>query len=139
MTDGVDLDDVETAEDEEENPNHRDWLWRDEGSPDGEPERPDYDVDIGADDFADDDAATPRIPWENDDKPVGVPVESGGAGGEPASAGETPTCGVPLTEDDEEASDPESDPERGLERGRGGTRRGDGRRVRSKPGVAVGN
>ena len=111
MTDRIDLDDVETAEDEEERPNRGDWLWRDEGSPDEEPERPDYDVDIGADDFAADDAATPRIPRENDDKPVGVPVESGGAGGEPASAGETPTGGVPPTEEEREAGDAESDSE----------------------------
>lgn len=103
MTDRIDLDDVaqpdeETAEDQ---PNPGDWLWRGEGSPDEEPNAPERSVDIGADDFADDDAATPRIPRENDDRPVGVPVEGGGAGGAAAGSGSAPTGGVPPSDGDD--------------------------------------
>ena len=95
MPDRIDLDDVAEPKSEEEQPNPGDWLWKGEGSPDDEPDAPEYEVDIGADDFGADDAATPRIPRENDDKPVGVPVESGGAGGAAASDQEQPTGGVP--------------------------------------------
>lgn len=109
MTDRIDLDDVEQPEEESDAdlPNPGDWLWRGEGSPDDEPDAPERTVDIGADDFADRDAATPRIPRENDDRPVGVPVDSGGAGGAAASSREEPTGGVPGTEDgtDEASSD----------------------------------
>ena len=108
MTDRIDLDDVEQPTEKDDRANPGDWLWRGEGSPEDEPDAPERRVDIGADDFADADAATPRIPRENDDRPVGVPVESGGAGGSAASAGEGPTGGVPPTdrgEDDESAGD----------------------------------
>jgi hypothetical protein len=108
MTDRIDLDDVEQPEDEEPGPNRGDWLWRGEGTPGEEPEEPDYDVDIGADDVADDDAATPRIPRENDDKPVGLPVESGGAGGSAASSGDAPTGGVPQRAAEREAGEREN-------------------------------
>lgn len=109
MTDRIDLDDIESpADDDEPGPNRGDWLWRGDGDPEEEPDEPDYRVDIGADDFGTDNAATPRIPRENDDKPVGVPVESGGAGGAAASAGEPPTGGVPPTGEENAAADTES-------------------------------
>ncbi|NHX36440.1 MULTISPECIES: DUF7124 domain-containing protein [Halolamina] len=97
MTDRIDLDDVEQPDEENEadQPNPGDWLWRGEGSPDEEPDAPERSVDIGADDFGDEDVATPRIPRENDDRPVGVPVEGGGAGGSAAGSGGSPTGGVP--------------------------------------------
>lgn len=102
MTDRIDLDDVEQPDEEPDadQPNPGDWLWRGEGSPDEEPDAPERSVDIGADDFGAADAATPRIPRENDDRPVGVPVEGGGAGGAPASSGSSPTGGVPPSDDD---------------------------------------
>jgi hypothetical protein len=102
MTDRIDLDDVAAPEEAEAGPNRGDWLWRDEGDPDEEPEAPEYEVDIGADDFGADDASTPRIPRENDDRPVGVPVETGGAGGAAASANDAPTGGVPPTPEERE-------------------------------------
>ncbi|QKY19023.1 hypothetical protein B4589_001030 [Halolamina sp. CBA1230] len=117
MTDRIDLDDVEQSDEEreEDRPNPGDWLWKGEGSPDDEPEAPDRTVDIGADDFDADGAATPRIPRENDDKPVGVPVEGGGAGGAAASSGEKPTGGVPSNDSDDgsgesDGSDESDDP-----------------------------
>lgn len=110
MTDRIDLDDIEQQDEEREadQPNPGDWLWRGEGSPDDEPGAPERTVDIGADDFADADAATPRIPRENDDSPVGVPVDSGGAGGTAASSGDSPTGGVPPSEGDVEEDRAES-------------------------------
>ena len=114
MTDRIDLDDVEQPEEErdEDRPNPGDWLWRGEGSPDEEPAPPERSVDIGADDFADTGTATPRIPRENDDKPVGVPVDSGGAGGGAASSGDAPTGGVPSNdgESEREGTAPSDDP-----------------------------
>ncbi|MEF8799453.1 MAG: hypothetical protein V5A56_00235 [Halolamina sp.] len=108
MTDRINLDDIEQPDDDDKpGPNRGDWLWRGDGSPDEEPDEPDYNVDIGADDFAGDAAATPRIPRENDDKPVGVPVESGGAGGSAASSGDVPTGGVPPSAAEREAGESE--------------------------------
>ncbi|WP_049981341.1 DUF7124 domain-containing protein [Halolamina rubra] len=113
MTDRIDLDDVAQPDEEaeEDRPNPGDWLWRGEGSPDDEPDAPDRGVDIGADDFGDADAATPRIPRENDDRPVGVPVEGGGAGGSAAGSGSSPTGGVPPSDGEgaSDASEPTSD------------------------------
>lgn len=110
MTDRIDLDDVAQPDEEAEadQPNPGDWLWRGEGSPDDEPDAPERSVDIGADDFADSDAATPRIPRENDDRPVGVPVEGGGAGGAAASSGSSPTGGVPSSDDGSDGDDGET-------------------------------
>jgi hypothetical protein len=106
MTDRIDLDDVAQPEEtEEDQPNPGDWLWRGEGSPDEEPDAPERSVDIGADDFADADSATPRIPRENDDRPVGVPVDGGGAGGAAASSGSSPTGGVPPSDGNDEDND----------------------------------
>lgn len=112
MTDRIDLDDIEQPDDDDEpGPNRGDWLWRGEGSPDEEPDEPEYTVDIGADDFSADDASTPRIPRENDDKPVGVPVESGGAGGSAASSGDAPTGGVPPSAAEREAAENDDEPD----------------------------
>ena len=110
MTDRIDLDDIEQRDEQSEadRPNPGDWLWRGEGSPDDEPDAPERSVDIGADDFGADDAATPRIPRENDDRPVGVPVDSGGAGGSAAGSGSSPTGGVPPSGEDG-AADSEDD------------------------------
>jgi len=110
MTDRIDLDDIEQRDEQSEadRPNPGDWLWRGEGSPDDEPDAPERSVDIGADDFSADDAATPRIPRENDDRPVGVPVDSGGAGGSAAGSGSSPTGGVPPSGEDG-AADSEDD------------------------------
>ncbi|QZX98376.1 DUF7124 domain-containing protein [Halobaculum rubrum] len=47
-----------------------------------EPEPPAYDDDLGADL----ESATPRVPHADDDKPVGIPRESGGGGGVSADA-----------------------------------------------------
>jgi len=47
-----------------------------------EPEPPEYDDDLGADLSS----ATPRVPHADDDKPVGIPRESGGGGGVSADA-----------------------------------------------------
>lgn len=92
MTDRIDLDELETddrdADADADEPNRGDWFWSGEGDPDAEPDRPAYDVDLGQSDDA-----VPRVPREHDDRPVGVPVESGGAGGGPDR--EQPTGGVP--------------------------------------------
>ena len=104
MTDRIDLDDIDTDEGEpDERPNRGDWFWRGEGDPDAEPAEgfatasPSADGDDGH-------AATPRVPRQGDDKPVGIPVEGGGAGSSPAgdreggvpeeSAGDRPTTGA---------------------------------------------
>lgn len=103
MTDSIDLDEITTETDEpEEEPDNGDWFWRGEGDPDAESDASSAgsgDVDADGDAAADDrTAATPHVPRENRDKPVGIPTESGGAGGtsaraaaddnEPASASE---------------------------------------------------
>jgi hypothetical protein len=94
----------------EEGPRRGDWFWQGEGDPDDEPSLPADDVDeaedtddsegseAGADDpgdritaapdpreaadaAADTNAPTPRVPRQGDDRPVGIPKETGGAGG----------------------------------------------------------
>ena len=47
-----------------------------------EPEQPEYDDDLGADLSS----STPRVPYADDDKPVGIPRASGGGGGVSADA-----------------------------------------------------
>lgn len=47
-----------------------------------EPEPTEYDDDLGADL----ESSTPRVPYADDDKPVGIPREGGGGGGVPADA-----------------------------------------------------
>ena len=112
MTDRIDLDDIDTEEEPTDEPNRGDWFWRGEGDPDTEPDDPfgtagtraarsDADPTSGAwgdgGDDGDDDthAATPRVPREADDKPVGIPIEGGGAGGAHAGDREPVEGGVP--------------------------------------------
>lgn len=83
MTDSIDLDDLDVADDEEPDANRGDWFWRGEGDPDAEPDDPDHHPAESSVGGATDDAV-PRVPRRNDDSPVGVPVESGGSGGAPA-------------------------------------------------------
>lgn len=96
MTERIDLDELDVgSEDEEtEEPNRGDWLWRGEGSPDEEPDRPEttgpaVDPDDGATSETKPDESTaaeadsppaPHVPRANRDSPVGIPTESGGAG-----------------------------------------------------------
>lgn len=47
-----------------------------------EPDPREYDDDLGADL----ESSTPRVPYADDDKPVGIPREGGGGGGVPADA-----------------------------------------------------
>ena len=107
MTERIDLDELADASDEAgERPNRGDWLWREEGDPAEEPppepgsdadgdsvadadERaPAEGTDAGEDADAPDgtagsrtDRAIPHVPRANKDKPVGIPVDGGGAGG----------------------------------------------------------
>jgi hypothetical protein len=127
MTDQIDLDELD-VQDDEETPNRGDWFWSGEGDPEDEPDpgppsiRPDDDAESessGAATGTDTDAATestdpvgqavPHVPRENKDKPVGIPTDSGGAGGaaatdtDPASnVAEDPAAG----EESVEASGP---------------------------------
>ncbi|WP_227376392.1 DUF7124 domain-containing protein [Haladaptatus halobius] len=111
MTDRIDLDDLDAGETDTENTlKPGDWFWREKGDPIDDSEsstamsnaettsESDAPTDGASDDsrIADADSTTantgsnslPRVPRENEDKPVGVPVESGGAG-----AGATGTAG----------------------------------------------
>lgn len=109
MTDRIDLDDLDVSTDDDApEPNRGDWFWKGEGSPGDEPDATadagderasttglpgasDGDSSTAAqsaeqdgrdDGSADDEqAATPRVPRSNDDKPVGVPMDAGGGGG----------------------------------------------------------
>ncbi|NKE35772.1 hypothetical protein GWG54_08055 [Natronococcus sp. JC468] len=104
MTERIDLDELDVGgEDEEtEEPNRGDWLWRGEGSPDEEPERPATtgpaveEPDTGRDDGPNgadagaEASPAPHVPRSERTKPVGIPARSGGAGaGDSADAGET--------------------------------------------------
>jgi hypothetical protein len=83
MTDKINLDDIETDDADEPEANHGDWLWRGEGSPEEEPDAPTADAtaEMGTTDMdADEDGPVPRVPREDEDKPAGVPSESGGSG-----------------------------------------------------------
>jgi len=103
MTDQIDLDELD-VQDDEETPNRGDWFWSGEGDPEDEPDpgptsvRPDGDAESensGAATDTDSDAVTestdpvgqavPHVPRENKDKPVGIPTDSGGAGGAAAT------------------------------------------------------
>lgn len=84
MTDRIDLDEVDAGDEgasADEGPNRGDWFWAETGIPDEEPEsRREED---GGDDARDDRGPIPHVPRKTKDKPVGVPVESGGAGAGP--------------------------------------------------------
>jgi len=87
MTDRIDLDELaEESDGEADQPNRGDWFWRDEGDPADEPA--DADTDDSAPDVAPSDSAAggpdgpvPHVPRENQNRPVGIPTEGGGAGG----------------------------------------------------------
>jgi len=132
MTDEIDLDELD-VQDDEEMPNRGDWFWSGEGDPEDEPDpgtvsvRPDSDAetestgaatststdaDAGVEGSGGDTAsagpesqAVPHVPRENKDKPVGIPTDSGGAGGaaatdtDPASnVAEDPAAGAESVE-----------------------------------------
>ena len=107
MPDKIDLDDLDVAEesDDGERPNRGDWFW---GNGDDGGEEAGDDPNVGgaarvdpadepgpeehvADVDADLDTSTPRVPYADDDKPVGIPVEGGGAGGVSSDARERET------------------------------------------------
>lgn len=106
MTDRIDLDEIDTDDGEpDEEPNRGDWFWQGEGDPTDEPEdafgtrstRGETDTDGESDGGGDspDHAPTPRVPRESDDKPVGIPIEGGGAGSSPAADRPQAEGGVP--------------------------------------------
>lgn len=122
MTDRIDLDDIDVDEPDDE-PNRGDWFWRGEGDPAEEPD--DQFVtseanhagldgawgDATATDATDGDATdgdgytpTPHVPRQGDDKPVGIPIEGGGAGSSPAGDRTAPEGGVPDEGSDESAT-----------------------------------
>ncbi|WP_336345249.1 DUF7124 domain-containing protein [Halalkalicoccus ordinarius] len=118
MTDSIDLDEIETETDEASegpDPNRGDWFWRGKGEPEDETPTAGTDADSGpAADSTDDGsgsetptgpgAATPHVPRENRNRPVGMPTDQGGAGGtsaRQAAEDERNDGGVP-----EEASGP---------------------------------
>lgn len=86
MTDRIDLDDLETEEPKEEQPNRGDWFWRGEGDPEDEPPRADDESDsLDADETDGGETErtsnrVPHVPRETKDRPVGIPKASGGAG-----------------------------------------------------------
>jgi hypothetical protein len=115
MTDRIDLDDIDTDDGPDDEPNRGDWFWQGEGDPADEPDDPfgtrptrderrvgteDGDADVDGDTDADSDAraAAPRVPRQGDDKPVGIPVEGGGAGSSPAGDRAAVEGGVPADE-----------------------------------------
>jgi len=103
MTDRIDLDDIDTDDEHsEEEPNRGDWFWRGEGDPADEPDDP-FGTRSASDEgeSGDDHAATPRVPRQGDDTPVGIPVEGGGAGGSPAAERAAATGGVPDAANDD--------------------------------------
>lgn len=101
MTDKIDLDDIETDDADEPEANRGDWLWRGEGDPDDEPDAPTADAtaEMGTTDMDadDDDGPVPRVPRENEDKPAGVPTESGGSGAG-ATVANAPDDAEPMAE-----------------------------------------
>ncbi|TYL38134.1 hypothetical protein CV102_13080 [Natronococcus pandeyae] len=122
MTDRIDLDELDVGEDDEEteDANPGDWLWRGEGTPEDEPEPPrttgpaverserdstdsetagaESDEPAASDDVetdADTDPSSqpaPHVPRANRDRPVGIPTQSGGAGAGDSSESEEPTA-----------------------------------------------
>ncbi|WP_306053145.1 DUF7124 domain-containing protein [Natronococcus wangiae] len=107
MTERIDLDELDVGEDEAETEeaNPGDWLWRGEGSPEGEPDPPRTtgpaversDAGPETSDAASDESTAaadvetdadtdpssqpaPHVPRANRGGPVGIPTQSGGAG-----------------------------------------------------------
>lgn len=110
MTDSIDIDDlgIEEESTDEEGPNRGDWFWKGDSDPDDEPGFEGNAsasgvaaADSGAEAAsADDDhdritaapspaeaaemsadGPTPRVPRQDDDRPVGIPKAAGGSGG----------------------------------------------------------
>ncbi|WP_137286891.1 DUF7124 domain-containing protein [Halorussus salinisoli] len=94
MTERIDLDELDAGETDEDDPNPGDWFWRGEGDPEDAPEAvtevetsgsespagsspSDSGGEVSSETSSD---PIPRVPRENEDKPVGVPADSGGAG-----------------------------------------------------------
>ncbi|MFB6101440.1 MAG: hypothetical protein ABEJ73_02630 [Haloplanus sp.] len=107
MTDRIDLDDIDTdGEAPDDEPNRGDWFWRGDGDPAEEPDDPfgtrteRSGESTTASSESDERArtehrATPRVPRQADDKPVGIPIEGGGAGSSPAGDRAAVEGGVP--------------------------------------------
>jgi hypothetical protein len=100
MTEEIDLDELDVDSDDEQSASPGDWFWRGEGDPDDEPdvdvpdpsvEPEDTDTETERPSEGDEDSTdtgtsrVPHVPRENKDKPVGIPVEGGGAGANAAS------------------------------------------------------
>lgn len=96
MTDHIDLDEMDVEDDEEPDANRGDWFWRGEGDPEDEPDEGWLDAAVDSSDGDADDDPLPGVPRQDDDSPVGIPVEGGGAGGGPAG-----TAGTGTTTEDE--------------------------------------
>jgi hypothetical protein len=87
VTDRIDLDEYGTESDEQTDTdakNRGDWFWKETDDPTTRPaqesaENGTHETSIETSDSTD--TAIPRVPRENDDKPVGIPVKQGGAGG----------------------------------------------------------
>jgi hypothetical protein len=120
MTDRIDLDDIDVDDEPDDEPNRGDWFWRGEGDPTEEPDDPFVTSDAGhtdldgswgdggsdrTDDGGDNGPTpTPHVPRQGDDKPVGIPIEGGGAGSSPAGDQKTPEGGVPENENENATS-----------------------------------
>lgn len=90
MTDRIDLDEFdEVADDESDDANPGDWFWRGDGDPADEPPLPEASATRDGSENGTH-RATPRVPRSNDDAPVGIPVERGGAGSGQTDAGDRP-------------------------------------------------
>ncbi|WP_368410790.1 DUF7124 domain-containing protein [Haladaptatus salinisoli] len=103
----------------EEAPKPGDWFWREKGDPTDDSKTTTATSNSESDTTTNgetDDSVTantssnslPRVPRENEDKPVGVPVESGGAGAGDISNAGSQTDGSP-TAGDTEASNERTD------------------------------
>jgi hypothetical protein len=107
MTEEIDLDDLDVEQDDEPQANPGDWFWRG-GDPEEEPEfegpEPGGEDGEGGDD--DSRGRVPHVPRENKDKPVGIPVEGGGAGATSATETAEEPPDHSDTETDTEASGP---------------------------------
>ena len=86
MTDRIDLDEYATDSEEPDDTNAAnpgDWFWKETGDPSTETSTATaengHSEATGTIDSTD--TTIPRVPRDNDDKPVGIPVEQGGAGG----------------------------------------------------------
>jgi hypothetical protein len=115
MTKEIDLDEIDVERDDEPQPNAGDWFWRGGGDPTDEPELERV-TDAGDSDDEADDAGgesensgtdrVPHVPRENKDKPVGIPVEGGGAGATSATEAAEEPPDHSDNETDAEASGP---------------------------------